>query len=76
MARFGIIMNSAIIIIAYLVAMPVFHVTNKQRFQGGDDYFGFDLIFIKKIIIKLKFKKKTKTNLNRSVSIWLDRFLR
>jgi hypothetical protein len=48
-------MNSAIIIIAYLVAMPVFHVTNKQRFQGGDDYFGFDLIFIKKIIIKLNF---------------------
>jgi len=51
-------MNSAIIIIAYLVAMPVFHVTNKQRFQGGDDYFGFDLIFIKIIIIKLNFFKK------------------
>jgi hypothetical protein len=55
-------MNSAIIIIAYLVAMPVFHVTNKQRFQGGDDYFGFDLIFIKKIIIKLNFFKKNQTS--------------
>jgi hypothetical protein len=55
-------MNSAIIIIAYLVAMPVFHVTNKQRFQGGDDYFGFDLIFIKIIIIKLNFFLKNQTS--------------
>jgi hypothetical protein len=34
-----------------------------------DDHFWFGLIFIKKIITKLKLKKKTKTGSNRLVSV-------